>query len=210
MSHTAICKPFTHAAICLALGVIACGDVENPRHDNENEVITTVVLTFTPSGGGTPVVATFNDPDGDGGDAPSVEAIALDPSTTYATTVTFLNALEDPAEDITEEIAAEPEEHQVFFTGSAVRGPATGDNPAAVLEHAYDDADANGDPIGLTNTVHTIASGTGELTLTLRHLPAVNGTPVKTAELAATVASDGIGALPGDSDAQVTFAVAVP
>ena len=43
----------------------ACGDVDDHDHDHdhgdEQEVITTVELTFTPQSGGTPVVATWAD-----------------------------------------------------------------------------------------------------------------------------------------------------
>lgn len=195
-------------ALPVTLFLAACGgDVENPAGTNEQEVITTVTLTFTPNGGGDAVTAAWDDPDGDGGAAPAIDAVTLTASTTYALTVTFTNKLASPAEDITEEVEAEGDEHQLFFTGTAVNGPAAV-NAGAVLEHAYDDVDAEGLPVGLANTV-TTRSGSGKLTVTLRHLPPVSESPVKTAQLAANAAQDGLGALPGDSDASVTFDVTV-
>ena len=113
--------------------------------------------------------------------------------------------LEDPAEDITPEIEDEGDEHQVFFTGSAVQGPATGPNPAAVVEHAYADTDADGLPLGLDNTLTTLGVGAGELVLTLRHLPLENDQPVKVAGMAEDVAEGGFGAIGGDNDVQITF-----
>jgi hypothetical protein len=185
----------------------ACG--ENHKggdHGNENEVITTVVLTFSPDGGGAPLVFEFDDPDGDGGDAPMTDVIELFGGS-YALTVIFENRLESPPEDITEEVEDEAEEHQLFFTGSAVDGPAT-INTGAPLAHVYNDQDANGLPIGLTNSIDASA-GSGELIVTLRHVPPVNGVAVKSATLAQDVSEGGFASIGGSTDAQVTFSVTV-
>jgi len=164
---------------------------------NSGELITTVVLTFTPANGGE-IVATANDPDGDGGEPPAIDPVNL-AADTYAMTVRFQNRLEDPPEEITDEVMDESDAHQVFFTGSAVSGP---------LMHAYADQDRNGLPVGLASTV-VAAPGSGMLTVTLRHMPPVNDTPVKTAGLAEGVEVTGTAGLPGESDAVVTFAVTV-
>ena len=176
--------------------------------NNEEEVITTAILTFTPAGGGSAVTATFNDPDGDGGAAPTVDPINLVKATTYTTTVRFENRLETPAEDITVEVADESDEHQVFFTGTAVNGPAS-NQPGAPLTHSYTDTDVNGLPVGLSSSIVT-ATGTGTLIVTLRHMPPVNNTAVKTAGAATTVKDGGFAGLGGATDATVTFQVTVP
>lgn len=190
-------------------------DGHDHGHENESEVLTTVRLTFTPDGGGTPVVAAFTDPDGDGGMSGSADAIVLTSGTTYALAVEFLNELEEPAEDITAEVREEAEAHQVFVTGSAVDGPATPSRPDAPLEHAYADsestydADATGDdlPVGLAGTITARAAGSGTLEVTLRHLPELNGQPQKVAGLAEML---GAGQpLPGDVDAAVEFELTV-
>jgi hypothetical protein len=183
----------------------ACGD--DGGTSNENEVFTTVTLTFTPQGPGTPVIAAFDDPDGDGGAAPTIDPIRLAAASMYTMAVTFENRLESPPEDITAEVADEADEHQVFFTGTAVDGPAAY-NPGAPLTHTYADQDINGLPIGLSNTI-VAAVGTGELTVTLRHLPPVNETPVKTADLAQQVAGAGFSTIGGSTDVQVDFDVTV-
>jgi hypothetical protein len=193
--------------LCSSLGALAACADDAPGGGNENEVITTITLTFTPEGGGGEVVAAFDDPDGDGGDPPVFDPIDLVDGATYAMTVTFENRLEDPPEDITEEVADESDDHQIFFTGTAVNGPAS-DVPAAPLTHTYDDEDANGLPVGLANTI-VAATGTGELTVTLRHVPPVNDTAVKTADLANQVSDSGFASLPGSTDAQVSFDVTV-
>ncbi|MBM4391156.1 MAG: hypothetical protein FJ090_08545 [Deltaproteobacteria bacterium] len=184
----------------------ACADTEKPHEHNEGEVITTIVLDFAPTSG-TATSYTWADPEADG--SPVIDDITLADGETYAVSVSFLNELEDPPEDITEEVGAEDDQHQVFFTGSAVQGPATGDNAAAVVSHAYDDADENGFPVGLENTVASITPGSGTLTITLRHLPPENDVAVKTGTLAEDVAAGGIAALPGDTDVSVDFALTV-
>lgn len=185
----------------------ACSDEDDHDHGNEGEVITTVSLSFTPTGGGAPIVAAFRDIDGDGGNAPVIDAIAL-PAGDYTTSVTLLNELEMPAGDITVEVRDEGDQHQVFFTGTAVNGPAS-NQPLAPLTHAYADMDVNGLPIGLVHTV-TAAPGTGTLTVTLRHMPPINNEAVKTATSATTVKDSGFAAIGGENDVSVNFTVTNP
>jgi hypothetical protein len=185
----------------------ACADVANPDEVNAEEVITTVALTFTPLSGGAAIEAAWADPENDG--SPVIDDIVLSDADDYTLAVSFLNEIEDPAEDITVEVDAESDQHQVFLTGSAVQGPATGENASAVIAQAYEDTDANGFPIGLASSVVTLGVGSGTLTVTLRHLPPENDTPVKTGTLADDVAAGGIESLPGETDASVDFALAV-
>lgn len=190
--------------------IAACGDDGSSCSGSNclEEVITTVTLTLTPSGGGAPIVAEFDDPDGDGGDPPMIDSLALVDGTTYAVTVGFQNRLETPAEEITDEVRDEAVDHQIFFTGSAVTGPASA-SPSAAITHSYTDTDANGLPIGLANQFVVGAGAGGDLIVTLRHMPPLNGTPVKTADAAATVKAMGFSGIGGENDAQVTFPVAV-
>jgi hypothetical protein len=201
----------------LLLALAACSDVkETDDHDHGHEdLFTTVELAFTPVDGGDALVFSWSDPEVDGD--PIVDPVVLPDGAdhdhhhaeAYTLDVRFLNAAEEPAHDITPEIADEADQHQIFLTGSAVDGPATADNSDAVLEHAYDDADSNGLPIGLTNTITTLALGSGELLVTLRHMPPEDGQAVKTADAAETVAAGGFAAIGGDNDVQVAFAITV-
>ncbi len=197
-------KIFAVTALTLCPLFAGCDDGENL---NEEEVFTTVSLTFTPVGGGAPVVAAFKDADGDGGNAPTVDPINLVGGKQYTTTVKFLNELETPAADITVEVKDEGDQHQVFFTGAAVNGPAS-NKPGAALTHMYSDMDVNGLPLGLTNNFATVA-GTGALTVTLRHMPPLNGKAAKIAGVAETVKTSGLEAIGGSTDVSVDFTVTV-
>lgn len=156
---------------------------------NEEEVITTVRTTLT--GGGQVITLTSRDLDGDGPNAPVVTVSGnLVAGTTYTGSTEFLNELEDPAEDITVEVEEEGADHQVFYQLLSSIGTVT-----------YTDTDANGRPIGLNFTLVAGTSGsTGTLTVTLRHLPNKTATGVA----AGDITNAG-----GNTDAAVTFSVAV-
>ena len=189
--------------LTLTLSATGCDDTTTPHDHNEQELITTVELTFSPSAGD-PLVFSWSDPEADGD--PVVDEVALG-SGDYTLAVRFLNALEDPAEDITVEVAEEASEHQVFLTGDAVAGPATSHTDAPLAQD-YADEDPEGLPLGLEHTV-TASAGSGELVVSLVHLPEQGGAPQKVEGLAGDVADGGLGAIPGDIDASVTFTVTV-
>ena len=156
---------------------------------NEEEVITTVTTTLV--GGGQTITLTSRDLDGDGPNAPIVTVSGnLVAGTTYTGSTTFLNELESPAEDITVEVEEEGADHQVFYQ-----------LPSSIGTVTYTDTDANGRPIGLNFTLVAGTSGsTGTLTVTLRHLPNKTATGVA----AGDITNAG-----GNTDAAVTFSVAV-
>tara|TARA_R110000764_G_scaffold138996_1_gene227004 strand:+ start:3131 stop:3703 length:573 start_codon:yes stop_codon:yes gene_type:complete len=133
-------------------------DDDTPEIVNEEEIITTMTVTLTSADG----TATFQsqDLDGDGPNAPIITADNLTANTTYVGSIELLNETETPAEDITEEVAEESDEHQFFFslTGS-------------LAEVAYTDEDADGNPIGLEFELTTGDAGSGTITITLRHEP---------------------------------------
>ncbi len=196
----------------ILLALPACSDVDkdehnHDHHDHEHEVITAVVLTFTSQADDSELSFTWSDAEDDAN--PTIDNIVLLDAADYTVSVEFLNELEDPTEDITPEIADEEDEHQIFFTGSAVEGPATGTNDDAIVEHDYADEDVNGMPIGLDNSISTRSTGSGELTVTLRHLPFESGNPVKTDGMTGDVATGGFGSIGGETDVQVTFPITV-
>lgn len=203
-------------AICSCWTPLGCdGDDDGTGDGEENEVISRVVLTFTPDGGGEPVVATFDDPDGTGTAPGTSDPIDLTAGATYAMAVEFANSLVDPPEDITPEVQAEAEAHQVFVFGSGVAGPASSSD-GAIVTHAYADresdygTDATGEdlPVGLANTITADTAGSGvELRIMLRHLPPTNGVPLKVAGLAEDHAAGQ--PLPGNADVDVRFELTV-
>ncbi|MEC7755080.1 MULTISPECIES: hypothetical protein [Roseivirga] len=173
----------------LLLGLMAC-DNDDPEPVNEEELITTVRVTFTPSGGGSAIVATFQDLDGEGGNAPVITNPTLAANTTYSVSVEFLNESETPTEDITEEVEEEAEEHQVFFVA------ASGLN----FTYAYNDEDGNGKPLGLMGTATTGDASNGTLTVLLIHEPNKSASGVS--------AGDPTNA-GGEEDVRVNFSVTI-
>jgi hypothetical protein len=172
-----------------ALFSTSCSNDDAPV--NEEEVITTVRVTLV--GGGQTIVLESRDLDGDGPNAPVLTPIGggiLVAGTTYTGSTTFLNELEDPAEDITVEVEEEGADHQVFYQ-----------LPSSIGTVSYTDTDANGRPIGLNFTLVAGTSGsTGTLTVTLRHLANKS---------ASGVANGDITNAGGNTDAAVSFSVAV-
>jgi hypothetical protein len=193
----------------LWMGVVAllaaCSDVSGGGGlEDEQEFITTVELGFSSAAGAVePVDASWSDPDLDGTAevAPAILAEGVD----YTLSVRFFDAASNPVEDISVEVAAEGEDHQVFLTGDGVQGPATPDVTAPRLTVAYADADPGGLPLGLLHDVTASAVGSGTLVVTLQHLPPQGGVAVKVAGLAERVATDGLGALPGETDVSVAI-----
>ncbi len=141
--------------------IVSCSDDdENPVAVDEEEVITTMNVTLNVSGG-TTITLQSQDLDGDGPNAPEISVSgSLSANTTYNGVIELLNETETPAEDITEEVAEEDEEHQFFFS--------TG---GAIIEAQYADEDGNGNPVGIEFTLTTGDAGNGTLQITLRHEP---------------------------------------
>lgn len=195
----------------LLVTAAACG--QDPAA-GATEVISRVELSFSPVAGGAEQTFSFSDPDGDGGASGTAERITLAPSTEYALAIAFVDDLVDPPEDVTEEIREEAEDHLVFVLGDAVSGPASA-SPSAFVEHAYADVESDytddskgGDlPVGLANTLVTDAPGMGTLRVVLRHLPDLNETPQKAADLPERLAAGE--ELPGDVDVDVSFPLLV-
>lgn len=173
--------------LILILLLASCKD--EPVDPIEEEVITTLNYTLTPVGGGSAVTLSFQDLDGDGGDAPTVTNGTLAANQMYTGSMELLNESETPSENITEEIEEEDEEHQFFF-----------DSNVSGLEVLYNDLDEDGNPIGLSSTLSTGAAASGSLTITLRHEPMKSADGVS----AGNIANAG-----GETDIEVTFTIDV-
>jgi len=178
----------------LIFGVVtlaSCSDDEEivlPPIINEEELITTVTTTLV--GGGQTITLTSKDLDGEGPNDPVVTVSGpLLANTTYTGSVSFLNETENPVEDITSEVVTEGVDHQVFYQF-----------PPDLGTFAYTDTDTNGKPIGVTFTFTTQNATSGNLIVTLRHLPKKS---------AAGVASGNIANAAGSTDAQVFYPVVV-
>ena len=175
----------------------ACEEDEAvPEEEEEMEVITDVTLVFT-SDAGAVVTASAQDPDGEGvQDLVVKDEIKLQSGTTYTLTFEVMNNLESPGEDIGEEIAEEDDEHQIFFAWTEGAFPITGKNIDNIQSVNYNDADGNGNPLGL-NTTWTAGDPTtaASFTVRLQHQP-----DVKTATS---------GANDGDTDFELQFRLTI-
>lgn len=175
-------------AFALLIFAASC-EPDEPMIENEEEVITTVTLTLTPTGSQETVVLGFSDPDGDGGNAPMFSTTGtLLANTDYQGQVSFGNDMGS----IDGEIIDEGVDHQVFYQAGG----------GANLDFSYTSVgnDVNGLPIGLTTALRTGAVSNGTLTIILRHEP--NKT-------AAGIAIDNPAVAGGETDVEVTFPVSV-
>lgn len=173
-------------SLLLAVTIVTSCDDDDPEPVNEEELITTVNVTFTNQADQSVVTATFRDLDGDGGNAPVITNPTLDANANYSVTVEFLDESDaNDVEDITEEVEEEGDEHQVFFVvGSGLN-----------FTYTYGDTDGAGNPLGLIGTGATGAAGSGNLNIVLRHEP--------------TKPNTGLSDAGGETDIDVTFNVTI-
>jgi len=162
---------------------------DNPEEPNDNEVITTMTLTFVPVGGGATVTATFDDPDGPGGAAPTQQPISLAASKTYNVTVVLLDKTKSPVANITTEVATESDAHRFYYAPSGTN-----------ITVGNLNNDGNGLPLGITSTWTTGAAASGTLKVVLRHY---EGTPPNKA------LGDPIDSPKSDTDIEVDFTTTV-
>lgn len=130
---------------------------------NDEEVITTMKLTFVPVGVGATLTYQFDDADGPGGTAPTIQDIVLTPSKTYNVSVQILNKTKTPIADLTTEILQEADAHRFYYL------PTTGSK----ITVSGLDNDGNGVPLGINSTWTTGTIATGKIKITLRHYPGI-------------------------------------
>ncbi len=132
-----------------------------PPPVNEEEVLTSIILTFTDTLQNDQYILSSRDLDGDGGQPPLIQGDTLPIDRYFNVSVQVLNESVSPPIDITGEIQDEGEEHQFFFQ-----------HPGINISLSNFDVDANGRPIGTAFTAQTFAPpSSGELKVILRHDP---------------------------------------
>ena len=166
----------------------SCESDDDTIIPNEEELITTVNYILTPAEGES-ITLSFQDLDGDGGEEPTINVDTLASNQTYTGSLLLLNESESPAENISDEVEEEDQEHQFFFASTT-----------SGLTISYNDEDANGNPLGLSTTITTGEAGSGTVTVTLRHEPNKSASGV----------SDGdITNAGGETDIEVTYPIHV-
>ncbi len=191
-------KAGIHLLLIAGLIFTGCKKDEDPPATpappvNEEEVFTTVILTFTdtePVGG---IYETFymewRDIDGPGGQEPVVSAEAIPAGRYFGVSVTLRNESVTPPVNLTPQIQNEAEEHQFFF-----------DHPGLNIILSNFDLDANGQPLGSTFNAQTVGVSEGTLRVALRHEPDKD---------APGVAQGDITNAGGETDIEVDFPVVI-
>ena len=187
----------------LSAGLLMTGcseDDDLPPVENTQETITDVTLVFT-SANGDEVTATASKGDGSGLNDLVVQEdpIELEGGVTYTLTFEIQDKTNpNDIDDIGAEVKEEDDEHQIFFgfTENPFTDPTGDGNIDAIAEDAvnYEDADANGNPLGLETTWTTknkALSNDSDFTVRLQHQP-----EEKTATSNANT---------GDTDFEITF-----
>lgn len=145
-------------------------NVYNPNPINEEELITTVSLSFNSSAFPTlPIVYNYRDLDGIGGNAPTIDTIKLSRNTIYMLKVYFLDESKNPTVDISDEVAEEANDHLVVFN-----------TDTNYLKVDITDLDTNTPalPLGLNSLVTAKVAGQTTLRVRLKHQPSIkNGDP---------------------------------
>lgn len=163
----------------ILIAMLLTGCIEEPVKEDVPELITKVVLTFTPTDGGFQVTATASDPDGEGIQNLTTDGgINLLPDKSYTLSLLLLNELADttsPDYDITDEVKEEGNEHMIFYSwteGVFAMPSGNGNIDNRSDDMIYEDQDNIGLPIGLkTKWTTNTSSSSGKFRILLKHQP---------------------------------------
>ena len=181
------------ALLAGTLATTACKKEDDHGHKhNEGEVITTITVALTDSGTTTPRTFSWSDPDGPGGNGPTIDTIRLAAATRANATLKLEDRSVTPAKDITVEIEREENEHQFFFTPTA---------PGLSIAYDPTDFDTNvpPKPLGIRSVWRSAGAGTGTVRIVLKHQPGIKAG-------IANAVGDGTR---GETDIEVVFPVVV-
>jgi hypothetical protein len=159
-------------------------DPTKPKDNNAQELITTVVLNGYNANNPTAnqFSVKWEDVDGDGGNAPTIDTLILDSGISYRVQVLMLDKTKMPYDTISNEVISEGVEHQLFYTLS--------NNLTSKLNFERLDMDSNNPPlpIGLDIKITSIHNTPFELPLMgsvnvkLSHYDGVQKTTTPSAE----------------------------
>ena len=173
----------------LTAGVFsACTKESDAPEQNEEEVITTMNVIITEEGTANATTYAFDDPDGPGGNSPTIDQITLKPNKVYNVEVVLLNKTTSPPEVVSEEVAEEAEDHRFYFEVSGVNITVSDLN-----------TDTNGVPVGLASQWTTGAASAGKMDITLRHYPNGNketSDPVSSSKSGTDISTTDMGGFP--------------
>jgi len=180
---------FTISTItALSLAAASCSKDDTPE-PVEQELITTVQMIATPTGGGTAQTFNYKVQNGFGSTAPGtvqIDTVTLQAGASYNVELRVLNESESPAEDVTTEVVEERDEHLFFLEAS----------PTGLVTVTDGSIDGQNRPFNQTFRLAPGTAGSGTFTITLLHEP--------TNKRAGTLAGAG-----GETDAQAIFPVVI-
>jgi hypothetical protein len=154
---------------------------DDPECADPQEVITTLKVLVKDTNN--VLLNTYQFKDADNNGTPEVfDTIKIGANAAYNVSVEVWDDSKTPADNITEEVESEKDEHGFFF-----------DTHNVTIAISYLDQDDNGLPVGLLTRWVTGNANLGHVTVTLKHQPGVK---------------DGT-STPGETDAEVMFPVVI-
>ena len=168
--------------LLLSLIIISCSKDDEPEPINEEELITTVQLTFKAAGTTDQIVRWREGSN-------NSDIITLAANTQYEVGIVFLDE-SDPSdiEDITEEVKEEADEHQVFYEFSQLN--------IGLEQSSSDTLDSNQNPVYINSLWNTSEVGSGTVTVYLIHEPVTKSSSTR----------DGFA---GETDVAVDFLITI-
>lgn len=142
----------------VALVSSACSESSHDHDHGEHDVVTRITLALVRTGTTDTVRVMWDDPDGPGGQPPTIDTLQLLANTTYTGEIRIYNATVTPIEDLTSTIVNEGDQHQFFFRATV---------SGIVITPA--DQDVNGLSIGQQLQLITGAVGSGSIGVDLSH-----------------------------------------
>lgn len=143
---------------------MGCKKPSDPNDENEHEAINKVELTFRQTGQPDRVFIA-EDPDGDGGLPPTrIDTIRLAAGQSYSVEFRALNIVNGVVRDITPNIQAQANAHEIFFVPTGIS-----------LQVVKLDTDSRGFPLGLRSSWVAPSAGVGSVLVKLMHKTGIKG-----------------------------------
>ena len=146
--------------LLLAMPLLLSCKKDDPAPTQDGMQITFMQFSMSSSTTSDPVILSFQDPDGLGGNDPIIEGGTLDADALYFGNLQMIDEISNPPRNINLDIEAAPDNFQIFFQVIDLN-----------LDLIYADQDANGFPIGLFNAINTGASSTGSILISVVQSP---------------------------------------
>lgn len=141
----------------------SCKKVDEAQNNSDHSAITTLILSFKQAGV-VKYTATFDDPDGIGGNNPiKFDTIKLNTNQTYQAEIILQNKTSGTVKDMTAEIKAAGREHEFFYISSN-----------SSINITKTDVDILGHPLGFNTTWTTTIptpTNTSTVKIQLKHKP---------------------------------------